>query len=274
MNKDNPKISVLMPVYNAEKYVAASIESVLAQTEADFELILLDDASSDASETVIRRFNDPRIRYCKNERNLGISGSRNRLMDLARGKYFAVLDNDDLALPQRFAEQAEFLDLNPDVAMVGSWGELFSNAPADTLTAKIKKAITNLGWVWCQPPFPDLQETLRGNTVMHSSMMLRASVVRRYGIAYNPAYTPAEDYDLLRQFLALGMKAVNLQKVLFKYHLHGGNFSLQKKELMQKADAMVKADIRKMLNIKESRYPYWLVMLRKLRWKYLLRNKK
>lgn len=273
MNMTKPKISVLVPVYNSEKYLKACIESVLAQTMDDFELILLNDASTDGSEAVIKNFSDPRIRYFCNEKNLGISGSRNHLLSLARGEYLVILDNDDLALPQRFAKQSAYLDAHPEVAMLGSWGELFSSAQAKTFKEKIKKLITNLGWVWCQPPFPDMMETLRGNTVMHSSMMLRRQMMEQHHILYNADYTPAEDYDLLRQFLAAGLKVVNLQEVLFKYHLHGGNFSLQQKGKMQKADAMVKADLRQALGLSDFRYPYWKTMLKKLRWKYLLLRK-
>lgn len=260
------KVSVLIPVYNAENFIKESISSILNQTFSDFELILLDDASTDNSEAVISQFNDPRIRCYKNERNLGISGTRNKLMDLASGEYLAVMDNDDLSLPDRLAVEVAFLDAHRDVAMLGGWMKLFCAAPARTLKAKIKKMIVNLGWVWRQPAEVTLKETLRGNTCMHSSMMLRADDMRKHNIRYNAEYTPAEDYDLVRQVLAAGLKVRNLQRVLIKYHLHGDNFSIKKKQLMKKADLRVKADICRDLSIPFRRkYPYWLIILRKLR---------
>lgn len=260
------KVSVLIPVYNAAPYLKACVDSILNQTFADFELILLNDASTDDSEKIIRGFDDARIRYYKNETNLGISGSRNKLMDLAQGEYLAVMDNDDLSLPDRLSVQVGFLDANPDVTMLGGKMKLFCAAPAKTFVQKAKKAVVNFGWVWDQPAEVTLEETLRANTCMHSSMMLRSSDIKRHNIRYNAEYTPAEDYDLVRQVLANGLKVRNLQKILIKYHLHGNNFSLQKKEMMKKADAKVKNDIRSLLNVKNgSGYPYWLIILRKLR---------
>lgn len=260
------KVSVLIPVYNAAAFLKDSVNSILNQTFDDFELILLNDASSDNSEEIIRGFDDPRIRYYKNEKNLGISGSRNKLLDLARGEYLAVMDNDDLSVPDRLAAQVAYLDANPEVSVLGGWMELFCAAPAANWFAAVKKRIVNLGWIWRQPAEATLAETLRANTCMHSSMMLRRSDIFRHNIRYNPDYTPAEDYDLLRQCLAAGLKVRNLQRVLIKYHLHGGNFSIQKKQMMKAADAKVKDDIRRLLNVKnKSKYPYWLIILRKLR---------
>ena len=261
-----PKVSVLIPVYNAAPFLEASINSILQQTYRDFELILLNDASTDNSEQIVQKFSDPRIRYYKNEQNLGISASRNKLMDLAKGEYLAVMDNDDISLPERFAEEAAFLDGHPDVSIVGSRGRLFNAVPAANFVARIKKLVVNMGWVWCQPENVTLEETLRGNTCMHSSMMIRKADFVKHNIRYNPQYTPAEDYDLLRQTLTNGLQIRNLPKVLFLYHLHGGNFSLQKKQLMKEADARVKEDIRRFLKIDNARpYPYWLIILRKLR---------
>ncbi len=261
-----PKVSVLIPVYNAAPFLEASINSVLQQTYRDFELVLLNDASTDNSEWIVQNFSDPRIRYYKNETNLGISASRNKLMDLAKGEYLAVMDNDDISLPERFAKEIAFLDEHPDVTIVGSWGKLFNALPAENFVTWIKKAVVNMGWIWCQPENVTMEETLRGNTCMHSSMMIRKADFVKHNIRYNPQYTPAEDYDLLRQVLANGLQICNLPEVLFLYHLHGNNFSLQKKQMMKAADARVKEDIYRFLKIGNYRpYPYWLIILKKLR---------
>ncbi len=101
-----PKVSVLMPLYKTnEAYLREAIDSVLNQTYTDFELILLDDCPTDTREHVVCTYNDERIRYLKNERNLGITPSRNKLLDLARGEYIAVMDHDDISHPERFAKQ-------------------------------------------------------------------------------------------------------------------------------------------------------------------------
>ena len=266
------KVSVLIPVYNSQDFVGDCIKSVLAQTFEDFELILLNDASKDASEEVIKSFDDKRIRYYKNEQNLGISGSRNRLLDLAEGEYLAIMDNDDISMPKRFEKQVEFLDKNPDVAAVGTWIELFNKRPVKGIVNRCKKMITNIGLVWCQPSEVTWKELMRANSCMHPSMMIRKSALLEHGIRYNAKYTPAEDYDLVRQFLQAGCRVCNIQEVLFRYNLHGNNFSLQKRQMMIQADSAVKTDIENLLNCHPKfRYPYWMTMARKLRYKPLLK---
>ena len=106
---DIPAVTVLLPVYNAAAFVGEAIRSVLAQTYRDFELLVIDDASTDDSEQVVRQFKDARIRYLVNESNLGITGTLNRGLSEARGDYIARMDADDICHPQRLARQAGFL---------------------------------------------------------------------------------------------------------------------------------------------------------------------
>ncbi len=115
-----PKVTVLTPVYNREQYIATAIESVLAQSFTDFELLLIDDGSTDGSAEILRSYTtDPRVRVVRNEQNLGIPQTRNRGIDLARGEYVAMLDSDDWAYPCRLETQVAFLDRHRDVAVVG-----------------------------------------------------------------------------------------------------------------------------------------------------------
>lgn len=116
-----PKVTVFVPVYNRARYVGATIASVLAQSFGDFELLLVDDGSTDESRDVIAAFADPRIRLESNERNLGIPATRNRGLELARGEYLALLDSDDLAHPRRLERQVRFLDAHPRYAEIGTW---------------------------------------------------------------------------------------------------------------------------------------------------------
>lgn len=118
--KDPVTISVLIPVYNREKYISDSVKSILQQTRQDFELIVIDDGSTDKTADVVEAYNDPRIRLVRHEKNKGISGARNTGLDHVRGQFIAWLDSDDFALPNRLTEQVSYLETNPEIAMVGS----------------------------------------------------------------------------------------------------------------------------------------------------------
>lgn len=266
----NIKVSVLIPVYNSAAFIKEAVESILNQTYTDFELLLLNDDSTDNSEDIIKSFTDTRIRYYSNKKNLGISGSRNKLLDLAQGEYLAIMDHDDISLPTRLEKQVRFMNANPDVAMLGTWGELFCRTKPSSIFEKLKSRFINLGWVWCQPKNPTLKDMAEGNPVMHSSSMLRKSALQKLNIRYNPEYSPAEDFDLCRQILEAGQKLANIQEILFKYHYHGKNYSLQNKKAMAIADKKVKQDVYRLLNIKKCNYPYYKVMLKKIRLKLFL----
>ena len=262
-----PRISVLIPVYNAAPFIAETIRAVLKQTFEDFELILLNDGSTDNSAEIIATFDDPRIRYAENEQNLGISATRNKLVSMARGEYIAVLDNDDICLPQRLEIQARFLDEHPDIAIVGTWFELFCPKQSSLL----RRMLLSLKWVWCQPLFPTLKDAWKGNVLMHPTAMYRRNVFVEHDIGYDAQYTPAEDYYLIYQALIKGLKLANIPQILLRYNLHGNNFSLRRKELMRDADHRIKLAIRQRLNPKPRFfYPYLLVMLQKLRLKFMI----
>ena len=119
-----PKVSVVIPLYNRRDYIADCIQSVLEQDFADFEIVVVDDGSTDGSDEVIAGLKDSRIRYYRNETNRGISYTRNRLNTLASGSYIAILDSDDLAEPGRLTKQVNFLDLNPEVSLLGGCAKL------------------------------------------------------------------------------------------------------------------------------------------------------
>src|SRR5258708_7569819 len=117
---NSPLISVIMPVYNAAPFVREAVESILAQTLGDFELIMIDDASTDGSPEILARFTDPRCRLLTNANNLGAAETKNRGIAEARGEFLAFLDADDVATPQRLARQLEWLRAHPAVGLLGS----------------------------------------------------------------------------------------------------------------------------------------------------------
>lgn len=260
-----PKVSVLIAVYNAEQFVANTIKSILEQTYTDFEIIIINDASTDRTEEKVLSFADPRIRYYKNNANMGISATRNQLIALSEGEYLAIMDHDDISLPQRLEKQVTFLERHRDISVVGSWVQLFCSHQEKGLINKIKFFIRNLGWVWKQPQNPTIVDALHGCPVMHPASMIRKSDIMLYNLRYNEEYSPAEDYKLWTDMLMCGLRVANLQEVLFKYNLHGKNFSIQRKKQMRAADKKVKRDILNYLNIPSKFYPYIFVIMQKLR---------
>ena len=262
-----PKISVLVPVYNAEMFICDTINAVLNQTFQNFELILLNDASTDKTAECIAKYQDSRIVYLENKQNLGIAASRNKLIAAARGEYIAVLDHDDICLPERLATQFDFLNAHPEISMAGSWFELFCPPSAPWF----KRIIINLGWVWCHPLFPTLREAHKGNVLMHPTIMYRRKDFEQRNIRYSAEMSPAEDYHLVYQALKGGLRLANIPQILLKYRLYGGNCSIKRKAQMKLADRKIKRLIYKDLNIPfRFLYPYWLVVLQKLRLKFML----
>lgn len=122
-----PIVSIGMSVYNCEKTVAASIQSILNQTFRDWELIIIDDGSRDGTLTVAGQFDDPRIRIVDGQQNLGLPSRLNQAVQLSRGKYFARMDGDDIAYPERLAKQVSFLDQHPEVHLLATWMVAFKD---------------------------------------------------------------------------------------------------------------------------------------------------
>lgn len=222
-----PKISVLFPTYNTkEEYLREAIESVLNQTFSDFEFIVLDDCSPDPNvEKVVKSYTDPRLRFYRNERNLGISATRNKLIDLASGEYLAVMDHDDVSLPERFEKEAAYLDAHPDVGLVSCQAERFpcgglmKNPENDK---EIKLAM------------------MSGCPIIHSACMIRKSVLTDNAIRYEEEFSPSEDYALYVRLMKI-TKVHNLPEVLFRYRSHTTNTSILQADKMRRATLAVRA---------------------------------
>jgi glycosyltransferase involved in cell wall biosynthesis len=161
-----PKVSVLMPVWNAERYLAGAIESILTQTFANFELLIIDDGSTDRTPIVIRDYHDHRIRRIENEKNIGITKSLNLGLEQVRGEYVARMDADDISSPQRLARQVECLDANPQVALVTS------------RTSKVDARGARLDVIQTPVESEVLRRRLRiGNCIAHGSVMMRTDAL-------------------------------------------------------------------------------------------------
>jgi glycosyltransferase involved in cell wall biosynthesis len=215
MNSE-PRVSVIMAAYNAEKFLRQAVDSILAQTLADFELILVDDASTDGTRAILVSYSDPRIRALYNPSNLGQSATRNRALAAARGKYIAVLDADDIALPTRLEKQGEWLDSHPQVGLLGGYAVTIDDLGNERDCAPTDD--TELKW-----------RLLSGNPFIHSSVMIRKSVLDQSGGYSNEECIRrafVEDYELLSRLNRLAPAAV-LPEVLVKYRIHAEGASIR-----------------------------------------------
>ncbi|OBQ26573.1 MAG: glycosyl transferase [Aphanizomenon flos-aquae MDT14a] len=220
-----PKITVVMPVYNGEKYLDTAIKSILNQKFTNFEFVIVDDASTDNSVEIINSYQDQRIKLIKNNVNLGIPTTRNKCLQESSGEYVAVLDCDDYAYPSRLAEQLEFMENNPDFGMVGSWVELIDEN--DDLTGEV--------WNEDEPSQKIPCRLLFHNYFAHSAVLLRRSAldtVKINGEIYRKDYPNAQDYDLWVR-ISKKFKVWNIPKVLIKYRVHSHCISLKSANLVE-----------------------------------------
>ncbi len=225
----SPKVSVVIPVYNGDRYVSEAIESILAQSFTDFELILIDDASTDGSLDVLRSYKDPRVRVEFNEVNLGLAGAHNRGIDLARGHYLAMLDHDDCSYPERLATQVAFLDGHPDFALVGGWAEIMDEE-GRTVRKQKRYALS-----------PD---EIRVNLIFqcalfHPSIMARREIMQRY--RYSERFSISDDFDLFVR-LARTFKLGNVPEVLVRHRRHRARTSYTKAHLKESENVTIFAD--------------------------------
>ena len=246
------KISVLTPVYNTPlPYLKEMMESVLSQTYSDFEFIILNDSPENIDlEKQVLSYNDPRIRYIRNDHNMGIAASRNKLLSLAQGEYVAILDHDDVCLPQRFEKEIHFLDNNPSYGVVSGNIVFFPEDPHTTNypqdNQEIKLAL------------------LKGCYVVHTAAMLRKSVIDKNNIHYESVYSPSEDYMLWIRLIGVTMFH-NLPDILVKYRCYKTNTSHQQAAQMQDKTLLIQ-------NVAYSTYPYLFQYIQSYpqkRWIYL-----
>lgn len=235
--EDVPVVSVLMPVFNAGVHLEPAIRSILDQDFADFELVIVDDASTDGSDQVIASFDDPRIRVVSNAENLGVVGAPNRGLDLCRGRYIARMDADDVARPERLAVQVAFMDANPYVALCGSQVGILQESETDRRTTS-----------WVVPGGTDLLRfsMMFANPFCHPTVMLRADVLRRHELRYSADYIYAEEYDLFRRISSVA-GVVNLRQQLVDYRIHDDQMSEVHATRQAVSEARVKRDARRAL---------------------------
>lgn len=219
----NPRASVILTTYNSEHCVSGTLDSLLAQTMSNFELIVVDDSSSDNTVSILESFTDPRIRLIINEQNIGVSASRNKGVALAEGEYIFPSDHDDLSAPNRFSDQINYLERNPSVLLVASQvdfylrGERYANHRYE-----------------CFPPHVLHWMLYLRSPIVHSSICFRRDSWVRHKLQYNPAIKYADDYELYHRFADLG-EIHMIPNILVTKYESGDNASFSKEKEMKES---------------------------------------
>lgn len=225
-----PQMSVLLPVYNGEQFILRSVQSVLSQTFEDFELIIVNDGSRDATIKILAEIKDDRIRIINNSQNMGIVASLNKAMGEARGRYIARMDADDIALPTRFAKQKQFLDGHPEIVVVGTAMSVLEGGRIRLDQTPIETDRMVLRWL-----------LHISNPVGHPSMMFRSEAIEQLGTYLRAEFECAEDFDFSHRALNLGDIGL-LPEPLMIYRKHDRNVTTTRLLQVVRATAVVLSD--------------------------------
>ncbi len=230
-----PLVTVLLATFNDAAFLAGAVDSILRQTLRDLELLIVDDGSTDETADLLRSLADSRVRVVRNDRNLGLTCSLKRGMDLAEGKYVARLDSDDIALPRRLEQQVAFLEAHPDVAIVGSAIEMIDTDGHARGVMRVPTGDLEIRWA-----------SLLVTPFAHPTVMLRRQVLARHALNYDQAYRTAQDYDLWTRLLRHA-RGANLAQPLVRYRLRCGLTAAQRQDQLRNCDAIALRNTREVL---------------------------
>lgn len=200
-------ITVLMPIFNVERYLDEAIKSILNQTFKDFELLIINDGSTDKSADIVKKYRDKRIKFINNHTHQGLVAVLNQGMALARGVYLARMDGDDISLPTRLEKQLKFMDSHPDVGVCGTWFEVFG--------LKLKNR------VYSRPANPMACKAmlLFTDPVCHATVIMRPEMLKKHHLKFDPSFKHLEDVEFWNR-VAKFMDFSNIEEVLYLYRYH------------------------------------------------------
>ena len=228
-----------MPVYNAGEFLKESIDSILKQSFTDFEFYIIDDASTDNSEGIIKSYIDERIMFIKKLVNTGYTDSLNMAIQLAKGKYIARMDADDISEKQRFQQQFLYMESHPEVLVLGTAYKIIGSNELVELPLGCEEAkVISIMHV----------------PVAHPTVMMRKEVFSRYKLLYNKKFEPAEDYDLWTRVLEIG-KIENLPIPLLFYRQHSAQQSFVRYNTLVEAAVEIRQNqLNKLINFTDKPY--------------------
>ncbi len=202
-----PLISVIMSTYNRQNLVKNAIDSILDQTFSNFEFIIINDNSTDNTIDIIKSYDDKRIILLNNKTNCGCTFNYHKAHHIAKGKYIAHIDDDDISMPQRLEKQLDYMEQNNEIALSGTFIETFGENMRPS-------------WVFYTSPLMlDFVMNLY-NPICHSSVIYRKTFFDKYQINYDLTKKCAQDYDLYKQILFNGGKLSNIDEILVCYRMH------------------------------------------------------
>ena len=239
----SPALSIIMLVHNSALFLREAVDSILAQTFKDFELLIIDDGSTDKSREILHNFDDNRIRIFFNEENNGIVFSRNKGLIIANGKYIAMFDSDDISTSTKFEKQINFLEKNPEYGMVGCCVE--------TINSKSEK--TKKSYKLKAKPGEIPSILLFRNYFINSAVVFRKEIIQDF--VYPTGYDIVEDYYLWI-FISKRSKVWNLSEYLIKYRIHDSSITKKRIEALKRAEIKLFSNLFNELEIPEAQHNY------------------
>jgi glycosyltransferase involved in cell wall biosynthesis len=235
MTTDQPQVSILINAFNEERYIKAAIDSALAQSWENFEVVIFDDCSTDHTAEIVKGYSDARIRYIKPEKRLGIIEGRNELLRAAAGRYITYLDADDLYLPDKIKEEAGFLDVHPEFAAVYCGiGYFFDGAPEKLYRHRYE-------FYSGKDIFPNLLEKM---FITNTAAMFRREVYDALG-GYRTDLGLVEDWEYFLRMSYAGYQIAFLDKDLVRYRLRwDSHTNFKRQALIQESAVKIFEDLR------------------------------
>ncbi|MEL7585427.1 MAG: glycosyltransferase [Prolixibacteraceae bacterium] len=234
--KNSPKVSVIMPAFNSEKFITEAIDSILHQTFTDFELIIIDDGSTDKTFEIAKSYYDKRIILLQHNTNLGNYPARNLGMEKSKGEYICVMDSDDIATSNRIEQQYLFMESNEDVGICGGYTEIIDssqklNPPNDYIELK----------VW-----------LLSNIIFkHPTIFIRRNFLSKYKLNYNTSFRYAADYDFLVRSAEF-FPITNIPEVVLRHRRHPDQISQAKAKEQSAIVSIIQSNQLRYFNIMPS----------------------
>lgn len=224
MTTNKLTVSVILPVYNGEKYLKEAIKSILGQTFTSLELIIIDDGSTDTTEEIIKEFTDPRIAYIQTSKNEGLIKALNKAFSMARGEFIVRADADDISLPDRIEKQVSFMRKNPHVSISGSGITLFGTTHEDVLFTTDISSVQS-----CM---------ILANQLESSSVIIRTKDIRAKNLVISEKYRYENEYDFYITAIKSGLKVTNNPEILIKKRVHSEQMSVFFESRVQAVEKM------------------------------------